>query len=654
MKDRSNVPMLKPLGEKRGLRTASFVMFCIECAYALCMLISGFNFLAVVAIALSLFFAIVILAQAVFKGYVGFWSVLSFIVSHASLLLYYYIWSADAPISRFLYSALFTLIPIGIAVFILFLPRISSVGGKRLIAGGCALVLAGASVFFLLAGSFRARPVVQSLKEGQDDYLNSLSQNGKRKPNVLFVLMDDMGYADISLSSYLGQQNATIKTPNIDSIAADGGIYMDNFYASSPVCSPSRFGILTGRYCARGYLDNVVFPSKVSLSPFGSTRFFNPFQFLNNVDGILGDEITFAEVLSASGYNTALFGKWNLGDYGEYLPTNQGFDYFFGSHYVNDMTPYNFVREQNGKFEEVYSHDEMKDQSLTTELLTDELNAYIRENAKKYVSSNGAEPFLAYYATPWPHAPLFSNANGNGKGDTTDDSYIKCIEEFDEFLGTALQTLKDEGIYDDTIIIFTSDNGPGKEGATGALKGRKNTTFEGGHKVPMLLRYNNAEDVWDGGVEKNGTRVISTSYMNTDIFPTLLELLDIPLPTDRKIDGVSMLPSLVGERGYNDAALTREGEPRVLYYLKRGKVQSLQMQAEADGKLYDFKYYLSVRNENSAFIDQMYKNYLFNLDLDPIEAYNVAMTYPQVASKLKAQLEAFAKELKTNRRGILK
>ena len=306
--------------------------------------------------------------------------------------------------------------------------------------------------------------------------------------------MDDMGYSDISAYSYLGNKKATINTPNIDSIA-DNGIMMDNFYSASPVCSPSRFSLLTGRYSSRGYLDNVVFPSDIMSNPWSPTHFLNPYQFLCNVDGILGDEITFAEVLQAAGYNTGCIGKWNLGDYGQYLPTNQGFDYFYGSYYVNDMTPYNWVEDkvdENGNFtsKEVRTHKENLDQSDSTRLLTAQMLNFIEASVEKN------EKFLAYYTTPWPHFPVFSNNDGNGKGDISDDTYIDCIEEFDKYLGDVLNYLKNTpdpngsgSLYDNTLVVFTSDNGPGREGVTGDMRGRKNTTFEGGMKVPMIASY---------------------------------------------------------------------------------------------------------------------------------------------------------------------
>ncbi len=662
------------------LKSLNFALFCIESVYAIVLLALGYNFLAVCAIAFSMGFALWICLQVVLRGYVNIWTAGGLIVSDVSLMLYFFIWGAEGELaSRFGINLVFTLLPIAVAAVTLFVPAMKKLGKKRLVASCLAVFMVGVSVFYFLAASFRAKPTVKSMQEGHDDYLNSLdSSSAKQRPNVLFVLMDDMGYADISMYSYLNAagKEPTIHTPNIDSIAQDGGIYFENFYASSPVCSPSRFGILTGRYCSRGYLDNVVFPSKVSLAPFGNTRYFNPFQFLNNVDGILGDEITFAEVMQRVGYSTALFGKWNLGDYGEYLPTNQGFDYFYGSHYVNDMTPYNFVEESGGQFKEVFSHAEMKDQSVTTSRISAKMNPYLEKQIEDY-EQNG-KPFFTYYCTPWPHAPLYSSNNTTSedldnavKGDTTDDSYVDNIEEFDHYLGQTLDILRAHpDVYDNTIIIFTSDNGPGREGATGALKGRKNTTFEGGHKVPMLVHYgkNLRTDMpvtlTDAEGNPSQSYCVTASYMNIDIFPTLLDYMGVDMPTDRIIDGVSMKGVLEGSVAQDATVKDADGNNRVLYYIKKGTVQSLQMAIEVDelgkdGKptgnkvTYDFKYYLNVLNENSAFIDQYYKNYMFNLDVDPIEGYNVSMTYVDAAKTCKNTLLNFRKSLKNNRRGIL-
>lgn len=604
----------------------------VSAVFVAVMWISGFNFLSVVAAVLSAAVALIICIFYLLKKEIHVWLLLSYLILIGGVLFYYVIWGAESFLKRAGYNLLLSFAPAAASLLVIFADKIFSASYKKtVIAVLCVLMVASSSLYFL-AMSIRARPKVFSMQKGHDEYLASLKNKASAdSPNVLFILMDDMAYSDLSCYSYLGRQNATIKTPNLDMLA-DEGVKFENFYACSPVCSPSRFGLLTGRYSARGYMDQVVFPSKVSFRPFGDTRYFNAFTLKNNVEGILGDEITVAEALQSAGYSTALFGKWNLGDYGEYLPTRQGFDYFYGSYYVNDMTPYNWVREVNGKAEEVKSHYEIKDQSQTTKLLTEEVNRYIEKSVGE------GEKFFAYYATPWPHYPIYSGE----KNDSSDDSYILCIEEFDRYLGGIINTLKEQGVYDDTLIMFTSDNGPGREGVTGALRGRKGTTFEGGQKVPFIASYKN------GNIGKNG-HIITTPAMNIDVFPTLLEYAGITaLPNDRIIDGVSLHSLLEG--------VMPDGTPvhDALYYLRSGKVQGVQMPVTANGNVSHYKYYKAVASENTAFFDQVYKNYLFNLSLDPAEGYNISMTYPDIAKTLAAQLTSFKNELKDNRRGINK
>ncbi len=615
----------------------SLAWFAFTFAYSITLLASGFNFLAPISTALMAVTSLIILLREILrKPFEPMYS-FSYAWTLLTTLIYLLAWGADDIGKKIWWNAVLCILPILSVVGILLINgnRLTVKGHlKRIITVCLAVLMAGGSVIYLFFMSLRAKPTVESLQEGHDAYLQRIARAKATEgsPNVLIVLMDDMAYSDISAYSYLGEENATIKTPNIDSIA-DNGIFMENFYASAPVCTPSRFSLLTGRYATRGYIDNVIFPTVTDSDPYSMTHFVNPYQFLNNVDGILGDEITIAEVLQAVGYDTSCIGKWNLGDYGEYLPTNQGFDYFYGSYYVNDMTPYNWVREENGVATEVRSHKDNLDQSESTRLLTEE----VISNVKKSAAADN--PFFMFYATPWPHYPIFSDKNGNGKGDTTDDSYIACIEEFDDYLGKIIDTLKSEGVYDDTMIIFTSDNGPGREGVTGALRGRKNTTFDGGMKVPMLVSY-------PAGDVKTGRYKIESSAMLTDLFPTILSYAGVTeLPSDRIIDGTNL-------RGlWNGSQAPDARVHDALYYMKKGTVQAVQAPVTVNGKTYDFKYYEKVRTENSAFIDQVYKNYLFNLDTDPAEGYNVSMTHADVAKSLQEKLVAFRKSLKENRRG---
>ena len=640
-----------------------FDVFCwcylfFACALSLVMLATRWNAFLPVAVVLAVLTAVLILVAVLRRNRMPglLWG--AYLVLILSTLLFHFAFGADGVGKRLWWNAVLTAVPVGLAVLVRFIKIESK--GKKLASALCVVLMSGTALVYFLFMSLRAIPTVERLWKGHDDYLDALAKSKPEEdsPNVLFILMDDLAYADISAYSYMQDGKATINTPNIDSIA-ENGIYMENFYASAPVCSPSRFTALTGRYASRGYLDNVVFPTVVDGDTFSPTHFLNPYQFLHNVDGILGDEITIAEALQTLGYSTACVGKWNLGDYGEYLPTNQGFDYFYGSYYVNDMTPYDWVEEVGGQATRVRSHEDNLDQSDSTRIFTQKVNEQINR------ALDGGEKFFMYYATPWPHYPIFSDNGGGGQRDTTDDTYIDCIEEFDRGLGEILQNLKDRGVYEDTLIVFTSDNGPGREGVAGSLRGRKNTTFEGGMKVPALISYPNG-GVGQGSAvadsplpiyDENGnllrygsTKKITSSAMLQDLFPTILHYVmgeDYLLPTDRIIDGVSLKTLLSGQVA---ADMRVHGE---LYYMKGGKIQGLQMPVSTPDGIYDYKFYDNVHSENSAFIDQFYKDYLFNLDKDPAEGYNVAKANAEVLAQMKARLAEARAEMRENRRGIL-
>lgn len=669
-----------------------YLAFCS--AFTLIMWCTGYNFLPLISDILGIVAGVLVFARLLSKKNVGLYLWISYIVCMCGLFVYFLIWGAESFGKNLWYNFVLVLFPVLLATFVYLADKVLKKQlALSITCAVCAFLMAGTAIINVFFYNLRLRPTCESLQEGHDEYLKNVAakyQTNSNSPNVLVILMDDMGYSDISAYSYLGSKKATINTPNIDSIA-DNGIMMDNFYSASPVCSPSRFSILTGRYSSRGYLDNVVFPSDIMSNPWSPTHFLNPYQFLCNVDGILGDEITFAEVLQAAGYNTGCIGKWNLGDYGQYLPTNQGFDYFYGSYYVNDMTPYNWVEDkvdENGNFtsKEVRTHKENLDQSDSTRLLTAQMLNFIEASVEKN------EKFLAYYTTPWPHFPVFSNNDGKGKGDISDDTYIDCIEEFDKYLGDVLNYLKNTpdpngsgSLYDNTLVVFTSDNGPGREGVTGDMRGRKNTTFEGGMKVPIIASYpngnlgqgsaiasqtyeyfqwtNNSDRTDEGNVANKKkseiatvgtTKHIDASSMNFDLFNTILRYCNITnddgsvyLPSDRIIDGKDL---------YDLWQANVPTDHRVhdkIFYLKKGKCQAIQMAVELDGKTYDFKYFDKVRTENSAFIDQVYKNYLFNLDTDPAEGYSLSKDLPDVAALLNKELLAFRNEMKTNRRGKL-
>lgn len=523
---------------------------------------------------------------------------------------------------------------------------------KKLTCAFLSFVLIGSTVYYVLFMNMRTKPVTQRLWDGHDNYLNSVEKNAKGKPNVLVILMDDLGYGDVGLNG------AIYDTPNIDSIG-ENGLNFENYYSSYSVCSPARFAALTGRYPYRGYADNVIYPTANCTTPFAQTRIFNSIEMLNNTDGMLGDEITIAETLKAAGYNTGLFGKWHLGDYGEYLPTNQGFDYFYGGYSVNDMKPFYHVREENGEYTIARGTDELKDQSNATRWIHDEISSWITDKV-----TNSDQPFFAYYTTPWPHAPIFAGDDFDGISGM--GTYVDCVTEFDTYLGKLFATLEELGVLEDTIIVFTSDNGPALEGSTGELRGGKYLAYDGGQKVPFMIRWDNNGGIFEAGETREQTSTL------VDLYPTLIELCGIickdnptALPKDRVIDGVSMVPLLK-----NDAVIHTPEHP--ILHMKRRKVKaisytvptsSIKSRAEYSSYNYDvlndneyitFKYFKNIQNDNSAFFDKYRKNWLHILTDDAGENYNRTPVYPTVSDEMNKQLTEIQKDFENNPRGMIK
>lgn len=526
---------------------------------------------------------------------------------------------------------------------------------QRIITGIMSVVLMGTTVLFVLTTNLRTEPKTQRMWEGQDEYLKNMDKNATResKPNVLFILMDDLGYGDVSANGSI------YETPNIDSIA-ENGVNFENFYSSYSVCSPARFAALTGRYPYRGYADNVMYPTISTFSPFAQTRIFNSIEMGNNCDGMLGDEITIAEAFQSAGYKTGAFGKWHLGDYGEYLPTNQGFDYFYGSHHVNDMVPFYHATEENGEYEIVKGTDQLKDQKDATKWIHQEITSWITDVAQ----SSDDQPFFAYYATPWPHAPVF--VGDEFKGETGMGTYADCVTEFDYYLGQLFDTMEDLGILDDTIIIFTSDNGPALEGSTSELRGGKYLAYEGGQKVPFFIRWDNSDGLVPKGEKRSQTSTL------VDLFPTLVEMCSLTgnsgttdnyMPFDREIDGVSMVPVLE-----NDTPVHTKEHP--ILHMKREKIKALQYTVPTadilsqdeysdykypvltDNDYVTFKYFRKMQNDNPAFFDKNRKNWLHILTDDAGENYNRSKVFPTVADEMNGEIDNWTKKFKENRRGI--
>lgn len=645
---------------------------------AVVQLITRQNLVTLVSALFCAIMSAIILLSMIFKKKIYLNMLLGYLASLSGNMIFHIIWGADAGFGAFTsaatgwqtaehplmaaYGGFFTRL---LGNILLAAPQLVLIASliliakkafkkeaiKKLSSGAVSLILVGASVFYIFTMNMRTKPVTEKLWEGHDDYLSGIDNNSQSKPNVLVILMDDLGWGDISLNG------AIYDTPSIDSIG-ENGLSFENFYSSYSVCSPARFAALTGRYPYRGYADNVIYPTVNCFSPFAQTRVYNSFEMQNNADGMLGDEITLAEVFKNAGYSTGCFGKWHLGDYGEYLPTNQGFDYFYGSHHVNDMKPFYHVKEENGEYEIVHGAGELKDQKDATKYIHKEISSWITDKV-----TDSDEPFFAFYTSPWPHAPIY--VGDEFKGKTGMGNYADCVTEFDYYLGELFNTMEDLGVLDDTLIIFTSDNGPALEGSTGLLRGGKYLAYEGGQKVPFMMRWDNG-NLFKGGEKRNQSATL------VDLFPTLIDLCSITdkngnksyLPSDREIDGVSMM-SLIE----NDSVIHNDKNP--ILYMKRRKLKAIQytvptkdILAMDEYKNYKypvlinnpfitFKYFKNIQNDNSAFFDKFRKNWLHILTDDIGENYNRTPVYPSVSADMKAQLESIQKDFEENPRGTV-
>jgi arylsulfatase A-like enzyme len=346
------------------------------------------------------------------------------------------------------------------------------------------------------------------------------------KPNIVLILADDLGYGDIGI---FGAKD--IRTPNIDGLA-NKGIKFTEFYCPSPVCSPTRAGLLTGRYPRRMGIDGVFFPESFT--------------------GIPASEVTMAEALKEQGYATSIVGKWHLGHHKQYLPLQNGFDEYFGIPYSNDMMGTVYMRG-----DEVVEYK--VDQRYTTKTYTEE--------ATKFIGKNKNKPFFLYLAHSMPHVPLYASPEFEGKSKR--GLYGDVIEELDWSVGQVLQALQQHGIAENTLVIFTSDNGPWmafdvEGGSPGPLREGKQTTFEGGMRVPTVA-------YWPGKIKAGS--VYDNIATQFDFFPTFMKMAGAAnYQPKNPLDGEDIMPVLTGKG-------KRKGD-ELLYYFS-GK---FRLTAKATGK----------------------------------------------------------------------
>ncbi|MHC4719367.1 MAG: sulfatase-like hydrolase/transferase [Planctomycetota bacterium] len=439
----------------------------------------------------------------------------------------------------------------------------------------------------------------------------------KYRPNFVVVFTDDQGYADVGCFGAKG-----FETPNLDRMAAEG-VRFTSFYVAAPSCTPSRAALLTGCYPQRVGLPYVLFPT-------------GPEWTANRTDiGINGQEETIAELLKSRGYATACIGKWHLGHHRKFLPTRHGFDYYFGLPYSNDMRP-----ENNEEYpplplvegEQAIEYD--PDQSQLTRRYTEKAIEFIRQNKDK--------PFFVYLPHTMVHVPLFVSERFKGKSEQ--GMYGDVIMEIDWSVGQILSVLKEIGVDEKTLVIFTSDNGPwlaygDHGGLAGPLREGKGTTWEGGMREPCIMR-------WPGQIPA-GT-VCDEMASTMDILPTFARLSGARLPR-RKIDGKGIWPLMSSRPGAKS--------PHKAFYYYRGS----ELQAVRSGrwKLHVPHRYrtLGGRSGGTGGKSVSYEQAeigvaLFDLENDIGESRDVAAEYPEVVKRLMRLIERMRKDIGDSAKGM--
>ncbi len=425
----------------------------------------------------------------------------------------------------------------------------------------------------------------------------------EKKPNIVLIFADDLGYAD------LGCFGATkIRTPNIDSLARDG-IKLTNFHVPQAVCSASRAALLSGCY-----------PNRV-----GILGALGP----NSKNGIKDAENLLPEHLKKLGYSTAIFGKWHLGDSNQFSPLRHGFDSYFGLPYSNDMWP-------NHPTNKSFPPLPLREGDKVLELNPDQtkLTGWYTERGVKFIEANKDKPFFLYMPHSMPHVPIFASEKFKGK--SNQGLFGDVLEEIDASVGTILETLKKHSLDENTLVIFTSDNGPwlsygNHAGSKGMLREGKGTEFEGGVRVPFVAR-------WPGKIP--AASISNEPTMTIDLLPTLVGYAGGTVPEQPKIDGKNI--SAIIEAKPNARS------PQEAYYFYWG--DALHAVTSGKWKLHFSHPYLHIIEGGSEGKPgkgetRMMTQALYDLDADISESKNVADQNPDVVKKLQMLGDKIREEL---------
>jgi arylsulfatase A len=403
---------------------------------------------------------------------------------------------------------------------------------------------------------------------------------GGSLPNIVVIYCDDLGYGDLGCFG-----NRVIRTPNVDRLAAEGMRFTE-FYSASPVCSPSRAALLTGRIPQRMGINGVFFPISYTGMPL--------------------EEITIAEVLKQRGYATGHVGKWHLGHRHEFLPLQRGFDEYFGIPYSNDMQ--SVVYLEGNEVAEFHV-----DQHFTTRTYT--------EKACDFIDRHAGGPFFLYLAHSMPHVPIYASPGFEGR--SGNGLYADVIEEIDWSVGEVLGRLEEHGILGRTLLVFSSDNGPWLAmhelgGSAGMLREGKQYTFEGGQRVPALA-------LWPGVIPAGSAYEDMALMM--DWFPTFAQIAGAEVPGDRDYDGESLLPVLKGT-GH------RKGD-EFLYF------DGSELQCYRNGEWKLKLPYEGYEGSNGKKAVPPHDTLLFNLKNDPGEQISLTAEMPEKVAGMVALMEAY-------------